>query len=137
MKDDVRSRMGKQHETDVAGWIIGGRKTRGSGNQGNDPLDGRAPYYDEFCWAWDCKSTLAKSISITRETLQKLEDQAHGGRPLLPIRFYDNERLTTKHDFVLMNMHDFLDLNDSLVMAERNVLRLEDEITKLKKPPVT
>jgi hypothetical protein len=111
--------MSDKHETDIAA-ALGGRKNRGSGNQWANPIDGRQNRYRRrFAWAWDCKATFQKSASITREMLKKLRDQAEGERPALPIRFYDNERLTSHDDWVLIRMEDFMELNDVAWMYEQ------------------
>lgn len=112
MKDDLRHRMGEAHEKHLA-MMLNGRKTRGSGNQFANPLDGRMNRYTSgMAFAWDGKSTLGKSIGVTRAMWEKLAEQAHGERPLLPLRFYDTERLRVGLDLVVMRLDDLVELAD-------------------------
>ena len=84
--------MAERHEQHVAE-VLGGARTRGSGSQWHDKGDGHTAHGDLFEWFWDCKSTLGKSLSITRVMLAKLDEEAHSGRPLLPVVFFDSDRL--------------------------------------------
>lgn len=91
--------------------------TRGSGNQFANQMDGRHNRYeDPLAFAWDCKSTRAASITVTREMWRKAREQAHGERPLIPLRFYDSDRLVVGADLVVMNLHDLVEL---LALVER------------------
>jgi len=96
----LNKRMGDKHEEDVAA-LLDGRVSRGSGNQWHNPMDGRTSEY-----AWDCKSTLKQSMSISREMWEKARQQAGAHTPLLPVRFYDNEALDVGLDLALINIHD-------------------------------
>lgn len=110
MKDNLRHRMGNDHEQYLAD-VLKGRKTRGSGNQFANPCDGRQNRYESgMAFAWDGKSTLGKSIGVSRAMWAKLEEQAHGERPLLPLRFYNTERLAVGLDLVVLTLDDFLEL---------------------------
>jgi hypothetical protein len=106
--------MGEKHEEDIAE-ALGGRKTRGSGNQWRDQMDGRNNRYEqEFAWAWDCKSTLGKSITIPWEMIEKAIEQAGPERPTIPLRFYKDERLRIYHDaIIVVNLEDFIELNEA------------------------
>jgi hypothetical protein len=107
-----RHRMGERHEEWVA-QFLGGVKSRGSGNQWRAPMDGRHNRFNShLAFAWDCKSTLGKSLSVSREMLRKAREQADGERPMIPIRFYDNERLTSWDDWILVTADDFRELRD-------------------------
>ena len=106
-----RKEMGDRHEAWLAK-MLGGRQTRGSGNQWRDPMDGRNNRYTQpFAWAWDGKSTMGKSISISREVLDKAVEQADGERPMIAIRFYEDERLRHYEDWILVREGDFFEMN--------------------------
>jgi hypothetical protein len=90
---------------------LGGRRTRGSGNQANNPMDGRHNRYtDDLAFAWDGKSTLGKSISITLEMIEKARDQALAERPMIALRWYATERLAVAEDWVAITLDDFQEL---------------------------
>jgi hypothetical protein len=102
--------MGEAHETFLAK-LFGGRKTRGSGNQWRDPMDGRTNRYEQaFAFAWDGKSTMAKSITIDRPMLRKACEQAGPERPMIGVRFYDDERLRGFEDWVLVKAADMAEV---------------------------
>jgi hypothetical protein len=87
--------------------LLGGRKTKGSGNQWHNPADGRmASKLVSYAFAWDGKSTLGKSIGVSREMWTKIVEQATPERPMLPLRFYDNERLEVGIDLVVLSAYD-------------------------------
>jgi hypothetical protein len=109
---DLRHEMAAQHERWIAA-TLGGRKTKASGSQWNDPCDVRENRYaDSYAFAYDGKSTRGKSVSVTRDMLKKLVEQAGGERPMLPIRFYDDDRLRRYEDWVLLRADDFQELRD-------------------------
>lgn len=90
---------------------LGGRRTRGSGNQPANPMDGRHNRYtDDLAFAWDGKSTLGKSIGVTLEMIRKARDQALGERPMLALRWYATERLAVAEDWVAVTLDDFQEL---------------------------
>lgn len=90
---------------------LGGHKAKGSGNQWHDPIDGRHNHLTtEYAFAWDGKSTLGKSIGVTREMWEKAVEQAGAERACLPIRFYADERLKVDCDLVVLSLHDFTEL---------------------------
>lgn len=106
----LAKKMGDKHEEDLAE-RLGGRKTRGSGNQPANPADGRHDRYnDPYAFAWDGKSTRGKSITITRDMIEKIEEQAHGERPMLALRWYDSDRLAIGHDWVALKLDDLEEL---------------------------
>ena len=77
-------------------------------------MDGRTDRrFESFAWAWDGKSTMGKSISVTREMLEKAVEQAGGERPMIALRFYDDERLRIYDDWILVKADDFLDLQET------------------------
>ena len=106
----LNRKMSDRHEADLAE-AFGGRVTPGSGNGFANQMDVRQSRYDsEVAFAIDGKSTRAKSISVTREMLDKAREQAHGERPAIALRFYDNDRLTEYEDWVLVQADDLLEL---------------------------
>jgi hypothetical protein len=113
MLKDIRRRMSDRHEEFVAK-LFGSRRTPGSGNQWAKPADGRTDAnQEEFAFAWDCKATMAASISISLEMWDKIKVQSHNERPMIPIRFYLNDRLTEYVDLGVV------DLNDISAMREK------------------
>lgn len=110
MKSDLRHRMGEAHERYLAD-MLGGRQTRGSGNQFNNPMDGRQNRYEDRCaFAFDGKSTLGKSIGVSLDMWNKAVDQAHGERPMLGLRFYSTERLSVGLDLIVVTADDFVEV---------------------------
>lgn len=102
--------MSDKHEEHLVE-IFGGRKTPGSGNQFNNPMDGRhSRYSTSVAFAWDGKSTRAKSISVTRDMIAKARQQSHGERPMLALRWYLDDRLRTYDDWMLIEEDDLLEL---------------------------
>lgn len=90
---------------------LGGRRTRGSGNQAANPMDGRHSRSRTSCaFAWDGKSSLAASISVSRTMWDKAVEQAQGERPMVALRFYDTERLAVGLDLVAVTLADFSEL---------------------------
>lgn len=109
-------KMADKHESDLQE-ALGGRRTRGSGNQAANPMDGRHDRQrDLMAFAWDGKSTVGLGINVTRAMWEKAVEQAGGERPMLALRFYETERLDVKHDLVAMSLDDFKEL---LFYAER------------------
>lgn len=100
--------MSDRHEVDLVK-VLGGRRTKASGSQFNDQMDGR---HDEGAWrfAWDGKSTFGASIGVSREMWSKAVEQSHGARPLLPLRFYADYRLNPALDLVVCDLHDLAEL---------------------------
>lgn len=97
--------------------VLGGRRTPGSGNQANNPMDGRHNRYTSgLAFAWDGKATLGKSLSISLAMWEKAQEQALGERPMLALRWYLNERLTDQVDLVAVSLDDFVEMRD---LAER------------------
>lgn len=87
-------KMSDRHEQDLVA-ILGGERTRNSGAVWSDQADGHQTGSEEhWRFAWDGKSTLGKSIGVSREMWLKLGEQSRGLEPLLPLRFYANDRLT-------------------------------------------
>jgi hypothetical protein len=101
---DIRRRMSDKHEEFLAR-VFGGDRTPGSGNQWHAQTDGH-----NVDFAWDAKSTRSRSMTITIEMLDKLDEQSYPRRSFLPIRFYGDERLSTYRDKVLVDLDDLLEL---------------------------
>lgn len=99
----LNRKMSDKHEADLAEWL-GGRVMPGSGNQYNNPMDVRV---DNIELAIDGKSTRRKSISITREMVDKAKEQSQGYTPALALRFYNDDRLRDYEDWVAVPI-DFL-----------------------------
>lgn len=110
----VNKAMGDKHE-EYLHEMLGGRKTKGSGNQWQNPADGRQSRYEEpYAFAWDGKSTFAKSLSISLDMLQKIKDQASPEYPLIGVRFYDPARgtayLEVQEDWVCLPLDVFSEI---------------------------
>lgn len=106
------------HE-DFLAELFGGRRTRGSGNQWRDPIDGRNNRMTEqFAFAWDGKSTLGKSIGVSKAMWQKAVEQAGGERPMLGLRFYESERATMENreglDLVVVSAYDLSEMRAAI-----------------------
>lgn len=101
------------HEDHVA-MLLGGRKSKGSGNQWNDPADGRQSGEFEFAFAWDCKAAMpgTNSISVTRPMVSKIRTQASPQRLALPLRFYSDERGGVEADLIAVTLDDFAEMID-------------------------
>jgi hypothetical protein len=98
--------MGDKHEEFLAA-ILEGSQSRGSGNQWHNQMDGRHNRMNtEFAFAWDGKSTLHQSIGVSRAMWAKAKEQAAGERPMLGLRFYDNERLDVGLDLIVVSAYD-------------------------------
>lgn len=117
----LNKKMGDAHEERMAE-ALGGRKTKGSGNQWHNQADGRHSHYeDEVAFAWDGKSTRGKSLSVKLDDLDKIEEQSHGERPAMGYCFYGNDRLTEYRDFMLIRLEDLAEL----VHRSRALSRIE------------
>lgn len=112
MRNGLNKRMGDAHESWLAR-LLSGRQSRGSGNQWRDQMDGRHNSYtsdNTFNFAWDGKSTLGKSISLTRAMIEKAIEQAGNEEPILAFRFYRNEELEVDHDYIVVRAHVFAEM---------------------------
>lgn len=111
MRTKLNKRMGDEHEGFLVS-LFGGRQSRGSGNQWRNPMDGRTSRkHLTFAFAWDGKSTLAKSIGVSLAMWDKAREQAGGERPMLALRFYKDESLKEVYrDLVVVDAHVFAEL---------------------------
>lgn len=110
-----RTRLSRLHEADVAE-LLGGHRSKSSGNQWNDSGDGKLRKHDEFSFGWDCKCVLpgTKTISIGREDWFKITEQSRGRRPMLPLRFYTSERGEFDLDLIVIRLHDFAEMRERI-----------------------
>lgn len=108
-------RMSDAHE-DFLAKLFNGRKSKGSGNQFNDQMDGRTADSREVPLAWDGKSTYGKSVSITAAMWEKAQEQAgYHHHPILALRFYEDQTLNSvTHDLVVMDAHLFAELVEKI-----------------------
>lgn len=101
--------MSDRHESFLAR-LFGGRITKASGAT-TDKGDGRQHKHEQtYCFAWDGKSTRATSISVKTADWDKVREQTVGYRPMLPIRFYRDDRLVEVTDLVVLDAHDAAEL---------------------------
>ena len=126
--------MARLHEEYLAE-LFGGRKSRGSGSQWQDPADGRNNRMaePEFAFAWDGKSTTGKSVTIDRAMLAKIREQAGGERPALGFRWYGTEDLQRiDEDWVAIPAADFAEL---LAAARSAVHFVSEPVMSMPTPP--
>lgn len=104
-------KMSRAHEEHVAE-VLGARLTRNSGAVWSDQSDFHQIDRDaRFRVAGDGKATLSKSISITREMWKKTKEQARGLEPIMPLRFYVDDRLTkVEADLVVVDLDFFAEI---------------------------
>jgi hypothetical protein len=86
-------RMGELHEIHLAE-VLGGTKTKSSGNQWSDPMDGKNHADLPWSFRWDGKSTRGKQIAVTLDMIAKAREQAGTRYPALGLRWYANDTLT-------------------------------------------
>lgn len=118
--------MSKRHEVFLAA-LFRGRKTKGSGNQWTDQLDGKQPRGSgELVFAWDGKSTLGKTLSIGLGMWAKALDQTRPWEtPMLALRFYTTDRL----DKVALDLAVVqVDVLASLQQEAAEVVALRDKV---------
>ena len=113
---NITKKLADKHENDLHE-LLGGHQSRSSGNQWADQGDGRrGRFQNRFGWCWDAKCAMpqTKSISISRDMVNKIIHQSHGDRPLLPLRFYADERGGIEHDLVVMRLSDLAELIEAV-----------------------
>ena len=111
-------KMSDAHEDWVVD-LLGGRKSKNSGSQWHAQADGRQSSYENaYAFSWDCKGTLAKSASVSLAMWEKIRRQASPERPMVPLRFYANEKLDVLLDLVVVDAHDFAE-----ILADANAYR--------------
>lgn len=111
MPNDIKLKLSRRHEEDVHE-LLGGHASKSSGNQWHDAADGKHDIYEQLAFGWDCKCVMptTKSLSISRDDLTKITEQARGRKPTLPIRFYETERGGVEHDWIALRLDDFGEL---------------------------
>lgn len=107
----VTRKMSDLHERHVAE-VLDGTRTRNSGAVWSDQSDGHHLASDEhWRFAWDGKSTLGKSIGVTREMWEKLGQQSRNLLPMLPLRWYrDNRCVNVDLDLVAIELDTFAEI---------------------------
>lgn len=119
----LNKEMGDAHEEFLAE-LFDGHQTRGSGNQWANPIDGRqSRRHVRFAFAWDGKSTLGASLSISMALIAKAKEQAGGERPMIGLRWYKTERLEVKDDWVAVKAYDMAEV----VEAANKMARIEEQ----------
>lgn len=112
-----RKECGDRHEEHLID-VLGGKQSKGSGNQWHSPMDGRHNRrVEEFAFAWDGKSTTTGTISVTLAMWEKAQEQANGERPMLALRWYPTERPTVANtegvDLACVSLLDLSELLDA------------------------
>lgn len=130
MSKDIKRRMSDQHEADLAE-VLGGRVSPGSGNQWHRPMDVRQSRFAEtIAFAVEGKSTLGKSIGITRSMWDKAVEQAGGERPLLALRWYADDRLSgVDIDLVAMEVDTFAEVLDEMSQVQDTLGKVREFLT--------
>ncbi len=127
------ARMGELHEIHLAE-INGGRKSTSSGNQWDDPNDGRNHHDDPFAFSWDGKSTKGKSIGVTLEMLAKIRKQADPERPQLGLRWYGDEMLASVlEDWIAIPDVDFEEMKIAATAYEAAKPKIEAALADLER----
>ena len=99
MTKDVRARMAERHESYIA-HLLDGYRSPGSGNHLTNQTDGRrSRHRHRLAWA-------------------KVTEQAQTDRPLMPLRFYLDDRLSQCVDLVVMRADDLAEI---LQLVEQRV----------------
>lgn len=129
--------MSDRHEATLAE-ALGGRGTKNSGATWNDPTDGLHQRQTQaWAFAWDGKSTLAKSISVSLDAWRKVTEQAYLNIPMLPLRFYLNARLTQWVDLVVVELDAFAEMREEAVkyraIQEAGCTRGEHRFVQIEK----
>lgn len=121
----LNQKMGRHHEDWVCD-VLGATRSPASGSQWQNPGDGRQnQLISEFAFGFDCKSTLGKSIGVSRAMWEKIRLQAGATRPMVPLRFYDNERLDVALDLFVVSADDHLEMAEKIRQLTARVAELE------------
>lgn len=129
-----RKECGDRHEEHLVD-VLGGKQSKGSGNQWHAQMDGRHNrYLQEYAFAWDGKSTTTGTVSVTIPMWEKAVEQAGGERPMLALRWYPTERPTTENlgglDLAVISLLDLSDLLDAARGRGEVLAALEDLLTQ-------
>lgn len=112
MASDPTTRdLSDRHEIYLAE-LLGGRRTRGSGNQFADQMDGKNNRHTTpHALIWDGKATRGKSVGLSREMWAKAVEQSHGLTTVLALRWYSpGNALRPELDLIAMQADDFAEL---------------------------
>lgn len=111
MRKPTTREMSDAHEQFIVEQF-GGTIQRGSGNQFNRQMDVIQSPQGFYPMAFDGKSTLGQSISVSREMWGKAIQQSHGLTPALPLRFYDTWNLHPGLDLVVVSADTLAELHN-------------------------
>ena len=116
-------KMSSRHEDDLVD-LLGGERTRNSGAVWSDQADGHQTGLNQYWrFTWDGKSTLGESIGVSRKMIAKMREQSRGLLPMIPLRWYANDRLTeVSEDWIAVEADTF-----AAILQDANAYRaLED-----------
>lgn len=131
MSKDIRRRMSDLHEAYISK-LFGGYRHPGSGNQARNQGDGRrSAHQHQIGFVWDCKATLGKSISVSVDQIAKITEQAGLDKPLIPLRIYENDRLTHCVDLVAMSPDDLVEILELLETYQKRMTQIGQRITSM------
>lgn len=111
MPRTLNQRMADAHEADIAEWTKGTLQ-KGSGNQWQSQGDTKnGEFLVPFPITSDGKSTLARSISVTRSMWSKIVDQTFNQIPAIFLRFYKDDTLRQADlDLVVLEAQTFSEI---------------------------
>ena len=149
MAKDLRVAMARHHE-DYLARVLKGQRSRGSGNQQSGQMDGRQDAHrTPDALAWDAKATRQGSIGVSRAMWEKAIEQSHYEKPVIPLRFYADDRLSDRPedgtiDLIVLSLPDFLEMRErqrpsvelSRTFLEAVTDALESENIKVTEPMV-
>jgi len=114
MRKPTTREMSAKHEKFIAD-LIEGKRTRNSGAVWSDQMDVRNDVRDtRWAFAADGKATLGNSIGVSRDMWRKAVEQSHDLRPMLPLRWYNTDRLDVGLDLVVISADDFREMLEEL-----------------------
>lgn len=125
--DPTTRKLSDKHEVYLAE-LLGGRRTKGSGNQFADQMDGKNDRHSQaHALAWDGKATRGKSVGVTRDMWAKAVEQSHGLTTVLALRWYSpGNALRPELDLIVTQADDFAEL-----LADARAYRTIKEATCL------
>lgn len=111
MPRTLNQRMADAHEADIAEWTQGALQ-KGSGNQWQNQGDTKnGEFLVPFPITSDGKSTLARSVSVTRAMWSKIVSQTFNQIPAIFLRFYKDDTLRQADlDLVVMEAQTFAEI---------------------------
>lgn len=134
MTRTLNQRMADSHEQDIAEWI-GGRQQKASGSQWHAQGDAKnGEHLTPFPITADGKSTLGKSIAISRDMWKKIVEQTFGQDPALFLRFYQDESLrTVDADLAVVDARFFRDLLEKARLFEDWENRVREDLAEVER----